>query len=140
MNKVILVGNLTRDPELSETPSGIAVCRFSIAVSRDYANAEGNRETDFFNITVWRAQAETCGKYLKKGRKHCVVGSMQNRSYEDKEGIRRTVTDIVASEVEFLTPMGENNDGDFAAERPARPQKKERPQLEAVAMDDDLPF
>jgi len=141
MNKVMLIGNLTRDPELSETNSGVAVCRFSIAVNRTYASQDGTREADFFNITVWRAQAETCGKYLKKGRKVCVVGSLQNRSYEDKEGIRRTVTDIVASEVEFLTPAGgEGESGDFAAERPSRPQKKERPQLEAVALDDDLPF
>ena len=86
MNKVILVGNLTRDPELSETPSGIAVCRFSIAVSRDYANADGNRETDFFNITVWRGRAENCGRYLKKGNKVAIVGSLQNRSYDDKDG------------------------------------------------------
>ena len=104
MNKVILVGNLTKDPELSETPSGVAVCKFSLAVSRDYTNAEGNRDTDFFNITVWRGRAENCGKYLKKGNKVAIVGSLQNRSYEDKDGIKRTVTDVVASEVEFLTP------------------------------------
>ena len=81
MNKVILVGNLTRDPEQTETPSGVAVCRFAIAVSRDYANADGNKETDFFNITVWRNKAESCGKYLKKGNKVAIVGSLQNRSY-----------------------------------------------------------
>ena len=97
MNKVILVGNLTRDPELSETPSGVAVCRFAIAVSRDYANADGTREADFFNITVWRSRAENCGKYLKKGSKVAVVGSLQTRSYEDKDGIKRNVTDIVAN-------------------------------------------
>ena len=91
MNKVILVGNLTRDPELTETPSGVAVCRFAIAVSRDYANADGTRETDFFNITVWRGRAENCGKYLKKGNKVAVIGSLQNRSYEDKDGIKRNL-------------------------------------------------
>ena len=67
MNKVILIGNLTKDPELSTTNSGISVCRFTLAVPRRFANAEGERETDFFNITVWRAQAENCNKYLKKG-------------------------------------------------------------------------
>ena len=103
MNKVILVGNLTRDPELSETPSGIAVCRFSIAVSRDFSNAEGNREADFFNITVWRGRAEVCGKYLKKGNKVAVVGRLQTRSYDDKDGVKRYVTDIVADEVEFFS-------------------------------------
>ena len=103
MNKVYLIGNLTRDPELSETSTGIAFCRFSVAVNRTYANSEGTRETDYFNIIVWRALAENCGKFLKKGSKVAVVGSLQNRSYEDKDGNKRTVTDIVASEVEFLT-------------------------------------
>lgn len=132
MNKVILIGNLTRDPELSETPNGVAVCRFSIAVSRDYANADGNRETDFFNITVWRGRAENCGKYLKKGSKVAVVGSLQNRTYEDKEGTTRYVTDIVANEVEFLSPRNANGEGDAEV-------KASRPQLE-VLEDNQLPF
>ena len=136
MNKVILRGNLTRDPELSETPTGVAVCRFAIAVSRDYANADGTRETDFFNITVWRGRAENCGKYLKKGNKVAVIGSLQNRSYEDKDGIKRNVTDVVANEVEFLTPknaMGESEDA------PVISSRRERPQLEAID-DNQLPF
>nr|MBO4518186.1 single-stranded DNA-binding protein [Clostridia bacterium] len=136
MNKVILIGNLTRDPELSETPNGVAVCRFSIAVSRDYANSDGTRETDFFNITVWRGRAENCGKYLKKGNKVAVVGSLQNRSYEDKDGIKRNVTDVVASEVEFLTPKNAQSGDDDA--QPAQ-IKRERPQLEAID-DNQLPF
>ncbi len=136
MNKVILVGNLTRDPELSETPSGIAVCRFSIAVSRDYSNAEGNREADFFNITVWRGRAEVCGKYLKKGNKVAVVGRLQTRSYDDKDGVKRYVTDIVADEVEFLTPKGAQ--GDYE-ETEAVSTRRERPQLEAID-DNQLPF
>jgi single-strand DNA-binding protein len=136
MTKVILVGNLTRDPELSETPSGVAVCRFAIAVSRDYANSDGTRETDFFNITVWRGRAEVCGKYLKKGSKVAIVGSLQNRSYEDKDGIKRTVTDVVANEVEFLSPKGANSeDGDVAVVT----AKRERPQLEELD-DNQLPF
>ncbi|MBQ3596376.1 MAG: single-stranded DNA-binding protein [Clostridia bacterium] len=135
MNKVILVGNLTRDPELSETPSGIPVCRFAIAVSRDYANAEGNRETDFFNITVWRGRAENCGKYLKKGNKVAIVGSLQNRSYDDKDGNKRYVTDVVANEVEFLTPKSASNDSE---DEPSS-ARRERPQLEAID-DNQLPF
>ena len=136
MNKVILIGNLTRDPELSETNSGIAVCRFSIAVSRDYSNSDGNRETDFFNITVWRGRAEVCGKYLRKGNKVAVVGTLQNRSYEDKDGIKRNVTDIVASEVEFLTPK--NAQSDFADEGvPAG--RREPAKLEEID-DNQLPF
>ena len=135
MNKVILVGNLTRDPELTETPSGVAVCRFSIAVSRDYASSDGTRETDFFNITVWRGRAENCGKYLKKGNKVAVVGSLQNRSYEDKDGIKRTVTDVIANEVEFLTPKSAQADDD----EPVTVTRRERPQLEAID-DNQLPF
>lgn len=137
MNKVILIGNLTRDPELSETPGGIAVCRFAIAVSRDYANADGSRETDFFNITVWRGRAENCGKYLKKGNKVAVIGSLQNRSYEDKDGIKRNVTDVVANEVEFLTPKSAQ--GSDETDGGAVSVKRERQPLEAID-DNQLPF
>ena len=132
-NKVFLIGNLTRDPELSETPSGISVCKFSIAVSRDYTNANNERETDFFNIVVWRGRAENCGKYLKKGNKVAIVGSLQNRSYEDKDGVKRNVTEVIASEVEFLTPKQvEQEEGVPSARR-------DRPQLEAID-DNQLPF
>ena len=137
MNKVILVGNLTRDPELTETPSGVAVCRFVIAVSREYANADGNRETDFFNITVWRVRAENCGKYLKKGNKVAIFGSLQNRSYEDKDGIKRNVTEVIANEVEFLTPRSAQSDSDDG--ETVTSVKRERPQLEAID-DNQLPF
>ena len=136
MNKVYLIGNLTRDPELSETSSGAAFCRFSIAVNRNFTNAEGNREADFFNIAVWRAQAENCAKYLKKGSKVAIVGSLQNRSYEDREGVKRTVTDIVASEVEFLSTGARGEDG--VEESPVS-TKKGSVQLEEVE-DDNLPF
>lgn len=132
MNKVILIGNLTRDPELTETPSGVPVCRFAIAVSRDYADSQGNRETDFFNITTWRGKAETCGKYLKKGNKVAVCGSLQNRSYEDKDGIKRTITDVIASDVEFLTPKQSEEESVVSV-------KRERPQLEEID-DNQLPF
>lgn len=134
MNKVILVGNLTKDPELSETPSGVAVCKFSLAVSRDYTNAEGNRDTDFFNITVWRGRAENCGKYLKKGNKVAIVGSLQTRSYEDKDGIKRNVTDVIANEVEFLTPKQSGQEEESVVS-----VTRQRPQLEAID-DNRLPF
>lgn len=137
MNKVILIGNLTRDPELSETGSGVSMCRFSIAVSRDYANADGNRETDFFNITVWRNRAEVCARYLKKGNKVGIVGSIQNRTYDDKDGNKRTVTDIVASEVEFLTPK--NAQADASGDEEVSTVKREIPKLEEID-DNQLPF
>ena len=132
MNKVILIGNLTKDPELSETSSGTAFCKFSIAVNRPFANADGDRETDFFNITTWRGQAETCAKYLAKGKKVCVIGSLQNRSYEDKSGVKHTVTDVVASEIEFLSARSDDE------ENPGK-KGEEKPKLEPYD-DDDLPF
>ena len=135
MNKVILIGNLTRDPELTETPTGVSVCKFAIAVSRDYASSDGTRETDFFNITVWRGRAENCGRYLKKGNKVAVIGSLQTRSYEDKDGIKRNVTDVIANEVEFLSPKGAGEEMDTTVVS----AKRERPQLEAID-DNQLPF
>ena len=101
MNKCILVGNLARDPELTTTSNGVAVCRFSIAVSRRYANADGGRETDFLNIVVWRNLGENCHKFLKKGSKVGIVGNIQSRSYDATDGSKRYVTEIVAEEVEF---------------------------------------
>ena len=103
MNKAIIIGNLTKDPELTQTTSGISVCRFTLAVSRKFTNAEGERETDFLNIVVWRNLADNCHKYLKKGSKAGVVGSMQTRSYDAQDGTKRYTTDVVAEEVEFLS-------------------------------------
>ncbi len=138
MNKVYLIGNLTRDPEVSETGSGLTLCRFSIAVNRNYSSSDGERQTDFFNITVWRALADNCGKYLKKGSKVAVVGSLQNRSYEDKDGIKRNVTDIVANEVEFLSSKNSGEGDEDPAPRRSMPSKK--PELEVMTDDDTLPF
>lgn len=98
MNKVILIGNLTRDPELSETNSGIAVCRFGLAVNRQYSSSDGERETDFFQVTAWRGTGENVARYCKKGHKVAVVGSIQMRNYEDREGVKRTAVDIVAQD------------------------------------------
>ena len=142
MNRVILIGNLTRDPEVSSTNSGINVCRFAIAVSRTYANADGERGVDFFNITAWRALADNCGKFLKKGSKVCVVGSLQNRSYEDADGKKHYVTDIVDSEVEFLSTRnsGDGEYSDFGAEEKVSRPAKKAPVLESVDDDNDLPF
>lgn len=128
MNKVYLIGNLTRDPEVSETSSGVAVARLSIAVNRDYLE-DGERNADFFKINVWRGQAENCEKYLKKGSKIAVLGSLHNRSYDDKDGNRKTVTEITASEVEFLSSI-----------RSEEAQAPEQMKLEEVADDGTLPF
>ena len=111
MNKVYLIGNLTRDPEISTTTSGISVCRMSIAVGRRFANAEGGRETDFFNITAWRGTADNCAKFLKKGNKIAVSGSIQTRTYDRQDGTKGFSIDIVADEVEFLSSRNDSTEG-----------------------------
>ena len=131
MNKCILVGNLTKDPELTTTSNGVAVCRFSIAVSRRYASADGSRETDFLNIVVWRNLGENCHKFLKKGSKVGIVGNIQTRSYDATDGSKRYVTEIVAEEVEFLSTKN--------------PDEAEKVETSEVAKlqpidDDGLPF
>lgn len=136
MNKVMLIGNLTRDPELSSISSGVSVCRFSIAVNRRFRNANGETETDFFNIVAWRGLADTCAQYLRKGLKVCIIGQIQNRSYEDKDGVRRYATDIIADEVEFLTPKGESS----ANSTVEKPRVKASPSEMTPMEEDDLPF
>lgn len=135
MNKVFLIGNLTREPELSSTASGVALCRLGIAVNRNYTNSEGNRETDFFNITTWRGLAERCGKYLHKGSKIAIVGNLQMRSYE-VNGEKRTTIDIIAEDVEFLSPK---SSGDGEALTASGEGQDKVVKLEPVD-DSDLPF
>ena len=139
INKVFLIGNLTKDPEMSETSNGISLCRFSIAVNRGYKDSDGNTPTDFFIITVWREKAENCGKYLKKGSKVAIVGNLQNRTYEDKDGNKRIVTDIIANEVEFLTKPSENKESD--RQQPTQNRQSSRATQSSFEIDeDDLPF
>ena len=102
MNKVFLIGRLTRDPELRYTGSNTAVATFSIAINRNFTNSQGEREADFINIVVWRKQAENVKNYLQQGSQVAIDGRIQSRSYEDKEGQKRYVTEVVADNVEFL--------------------------------------
>ena len=130
MNKVILIGNLTRDPEISTTNSGVNVCKFTIAVKRPFAGQDGERETDFFNVVAWRGLGDNCGKFLKKGSKCAVIGSLQNRNYDAQDGTKRYVTEIIANEVEFLSSQ---NSGSQPATNSTQP--------ELTPIDDDsLPF
>ena len=99
MNKIILIGNLTNDPESRATPSGVSVCSFTIAVNRRF----GDKETDFFRIQAWRGLADTCKKYLSKGKKVAVIGELQARQYDGKDGQKRMSLDVSADEVEFLS-------------------------------------
>lgn len=135
MNKVYLIGNLTRDPELSNTTSGVAVCRLSIAVGRRFANADGSRDTDFFNVTAWRATAENCARYLKKGSKIAVVGSIQTRNYERSDGTKGFAIDIVADEVEFLSTKNDGSSESGVTANASAPVSDLQP-----VDDDSLPF
>jgi len=107
MNKIILIGNLGRDPEMNYTPDGTAVAKFSIAVRRvggKSATGERQDEADWFNIVAWRQLAETCSNYLKKGHKVFIEGRLSIRKYTDKNGIERTAIEVIASDLEMLTP------------------------------------
>lgn len=104
MNKLFLIGNLTKDPETRSTTSGVTVCSFTIAVNRRFSKGD-EKETDFFRINAWRGLGDTCARYLTKGKKVSVVGELQARMYTDKEGSTRLSLDVSADEVEFLSPM-----------------------------------
>ncbi len=109
MNKVIMLGRLTKDPEVRTTNGGTTVATFSIAVDRRYTDQDGKKQADFFNVTAWRKLGEICGSYLEKGRQVMVEGTLQNRSYDDKNGVKRYVTEIVAENVEFVGKRGESS-------------------------------
>ena len=102
MNKVVLIGRLVRDPELRYTGSNLPVATFSIAVNRNFSNQAGEREADFINIVVWRKQAENCKNYLTQGSQVAIEGRIQTRTYDDPNGQRRYITEVVADNVEFL--------------------------------------
>ena len=139
MNKCFIVGNLTRDPELRSTRDGVPVCSFTVAVNRRQKGAEaGKQDADFFRVTAWRELGETCGKYLAKGRKVSVVGSVSVSTYNAQDGSVHASLDVTASEVEFLTPKSEHPQetvGDI--ERKQRAAQSGYTKIEA---DDDLPF
>ena len=109
MNKVFLIGRLTRDPELRYTGSNTAVASFSIAVNRNFQNQQGEREADFINIVVWRKQAENVKNYLSQGSQVAIDGRIQTRSYDDQNGQKRYVTEVVADNVEFLGSKNSSN-------------------------------
>ena len=111
MNKVFLIGRLTRDPELRYTGSNTAVASFSLAVNRNFTNQAGEREADFINIVVWRKQAENVKNNLTQGSQVAIDGRIQTRSYDDNEGKKRYVTEVVADNVEFLGSKNSNGNG-----------------------------
>ncbi|PDO09228.1 MAG: single-stranded DNA-binding protein [Candidatus Reconcilbacillus cellulovorans] len=109
LNRVILIGRLTRDPEMRYTPNGVAVTKFTLAVDRPFTNGNGEREADFIPIVVWRQAAEACANYLRKGRLAAVEGRIQTRSYENNEGRRVYVTEVIADNVHFLESANKSN-------------------------------
>ena len=117
MNQFFFIGNLTKDPEVRTTNAGNKVCNFTIAINRRLKN-NGEQQTDFFNIVAWRQLAELCERYLSKGKKVAITGSIQMRNYEDKNGIKRTAVDFLADEVEFLSPAdkGAHKEMEYRAE------------------------
>lgn len=130
MNSLTIIGNLCRDPELRTTPSGIPVCTFTVAVNRRQSTEAGANEADFFRVTAWRQLAENCNRYLAKGRKVAVIGSVSAHTYQANDGTTRVSLEVNANEVEFLTP---------------REQQIDRPPVQdqgfvKIEDDEDLPF
>lgn len=162
LNKAILIGNLTADPELKQTQGGISVCSFSIGVQRRYKDANGTYGADFINIVAWRQTAEFICKYFRKGKPICIVGSIQVRSYTDQQGNKRYATEVVADEANFIESKSDSTyggapafagmEGDVSrSASPAAPaysapavqpaaQPAAAPKFEEISGDDDLPF
>ena len=130
LNRVVLIGRLTKDPELRYTQNGVAVVSFTLAVDR-YRTASGEREVDFISVQAWRQLAEHCANYLSKGKMAAVDGSLEIRPYTDKDGQKRQDVHVRADSVKFLSPKDSN------AAAPARIQEEQRP---FAPEDDDLPF
>jgi single-strand DNA-binding protein len=145
LNRVILIGNLTRDPELRFTPGGSAVAGFGLAVNRTYTNKQGEKveNVDFFNIVVWAKLAELCSQYLKKGSPAAIEGRLQSRSWETEQGQKRSTVEVVAENVQFLgRPGGGQSDADSgASQRRGQPATvpPDNP-VEDIDLGDDIPF
>ena len=150
LNKVVLAGRITADPELKQTPSGVSVLSFTIAVNRSYVakgSEQGERQADFINVVAWRGTAEFISKYFRKGSAICVTGSIQTRSWQDQQGQKRYVTEVVADEAAFVESRADagNNQGAYGSDAyGAAPSFSSNvgsaPNFEEHNTDDDLPF
>lgn len=130
INRIVLIGRLTADPELRQTPNGVSVTTFTLAVDRSFTKQNGEKETDFIRIVTWRGLAENCANYLKKGRLAAVDGRLQIRSYENKEGRRMTIAEVVADNVRFLESKGKHH---------SQPNLNDQEETIDIS-DDELPF
>ena len=148
LNKVVLMGRLTKDPELKYTPSNVAVTTFTVAVDRNYARQGEQRQTDFISVVAWRTTAEFVAKYFSKGQLMALSGSIQTRTWDDNEGKRHYVTEVVADEVYFAEGKRDNSGASYSqapmpTEAPAVSQPAampKSPDFEISPDDDDLPF
>lgn len=150
LNKVVLAGRITADPELKQTPSGVSVLRFTLAVNRRYSknSEQGEQQTDFITMVAWRQTAEFISKYFRKGSAICVTGSIQTRSWQDQQGQKRYATDVVVDEAMFVDSRNESGVAQGASYVPdaynATPSYSSNaaatPNFEELNTDDDLPF
>lgn len=143
MNKVFIVGNLTRDPELRTTQSGVSVCSFNVAVNKRMGANAQHPEADYFRVTAWRGLAENCQKFLAKGRKVAVTGAVSVSTYQAKDGTTKATLEVTADDVEFLSPKGEASESPTASEQ--RSKEIELPPSDVngfvqIEDDDELPF
>lgn len=148
-NKVILIGNMTADPELKQTAAGTSVCSFSIAVNRRFAKADqGQQNVDFINIVTWRQQAEFVSRYFKKGNPILVCGQLQTRTWNDNQGQKRYAIEVVADEVSFVAPASQSGAAQAAAPSTYTPDSYASPafnspgnaNFEEIPNDESLPF
>ena len=133
LNRVVLIGRLTKDPELRYTPNGVAVTSFTLAVDRNYKNAQGERDTDFIPCVVYRQLAELSANYLSKGKLAAVEGRIQVRSFEGQDGQRRWVTEVIGDNVRFLSPKDGNSTGSAGSDN-------FNSFAHEISLDDDIPF
>lgn len=137
-NKVILIGNITKDLELKQTPNGVSVCSFSIAVKRPYSK-DGNNEVDFISIVAWRQQAEFVSRYFKKGQAIVVVGRLENREWQDKQGNKRISTEIIAEEISFAGGKESSTEAKSEAYVPSAYTSNSQ-NFEEIPNEEGLPF
>lgn len=141
MNRVVLVGRLTKDPELRYTPNGVPVATFTLAVNRTFTNQQGEREADFINCVIWRKPAENVANFLKKGSLAGVDGRVQTRSYDGQDGKKVYVTEVLAESVQFLEPKGNGGQAPQQNTPPTRVNEDPFAPGETIDIqDDDLPF
>lgn len=139
LNRIVLIGRLTKDPELRYTPNGVAVTSFTLAVDRNYKNAQGEKETDFIPCVVFRQLAELCANYLAKGKLAAIEGRLQIRSFEGQDGQRRWVTEVVGDNVRFLSPK-DSNTGTTNSTGSSAESDNFSSFAHEISLDDDIPF